>query len=353
MLHVTDIATPVKNKSRKKTIITTIVGLVIMVAIFAVLFPHFADYKQALQQLAEMPSIWIAALVLAGIINIAVYPVTALAAIPHIGYRAAFVERQAGFLVSNIIPGGGAVAVGTQYGILARYGVSTASAAAAVSADAVWTYLLTLGFPSIAVVLLVIEGRSTAGFALAAVIGLAVVIVSLIVIIMTLRSEEGAQRIARFAQRPVSAVYRRFKRNAPDLSSVLLEFHQHASAMVATRWRQLTITNLAAQLTPMLVLWCALAGLGAYPDPLTLVEIFAAYSVALLLTSFPITPGGLGTVDAALVALLVAFGVDSSTAIAADLVWRIVWFLPQLLVGLGAIGLYWWDRRKDAGRGLV
>lgn len=350
---MTDIATPVKNKSRKKTIITTIVGLVIMVAIFAVLFPHFADYKQALQQLAEMPSIWIAALVLAGIINIAVYPVTALAAIPHIGYRAAFVERQAGFLVSNIIPGGGAVAVGTQYGILARYGVSTASAAAAVSADAVWTYLLTLGFPSIAVVLLVIEGRSTAGFALAAGIGLAVVIVSLIVIIMTLRSEEGALRIARFVQRPVSAVYSRIKRNAPDLSSVLLEFHQHASAMVATRWRQLTITNLAAQLTPMLVLWCALAGLGAYPDPLTLVEIFAAYSVALLLTSFPITPGGLGTVDAALVALLVAFGVDSSTAIAADLVWRIVWFLPQLLVGLGAIGLYWWDRRKDAGRGLV
>ena len=350
---MTDIATPVKNKSRKKTIITTIVGLVIMVAIFAVLFPQFADYKQALQQLAEMPNIWIAALVLAGIINIAVYPVTALAAIPHIGYRAAFVERQAGFLVSNIIPGGGAVAVGTQYGILARYGVSTASAAAAVSADAVWTYLLTLGFPSIAVVLLVIEGRSTAGFALAAGIGLAVVIVSLIVIIMTLRSEDGALRIARFAQRPVSAVYRRFKRNAPDLSSVLLEFHQHASAMVATRWRQLTITNLAAQLTPMLVLWCALAGLGAYPDPLTLVEIFAAYSVALLLTSFPITPGGLGTVDAALVALLVAFGVDSSTAIAADLVWRIVWFLPQLLVGLGAIGLYWWDRRKDAGRGLV
>ena len=353
MLPVTDLAIPTKKKSRKKTIITTIVGLVIMVAIFAVLFPHFADYQQAFTQLAEMPNIWIAALIIAGLVNIVVYPFTALAAIPHIGYRAAFVERQAGFLVSNIIPGGGAVAVGTQYGILARYGVSTASAAAAVSADAVWTYLLTLGFPSIAVVLLVIEGRSTAGFALAAGIGLAVVIVSLVVIIMTLRSEEGAMRIARLAQRPVSAIYRRFKRTAPDLSSVLLEFHNHASAMVATRWRQLTVTNLAAQLAPMLVLLCALAGLGAYPDPLTLVEIFAAYSVALLLTSFPITPGGLGTVDAALVALLVAFGVDSSTAIAADLVWRIVWFLPQLLVGLGAIGLYWWDRRKDAGRGLV
>ena len=352
MSPVSDVAPP-PRESRKKVIVTTVIGLVIMIAIFAFLFPHLADYRQALKQLADMPNIWIAALIGAGIINIVIYPITALAAIPHIGYRAAFVERQAGFLVSNIIPGGGAVAVGTQYAILARYGVSTASAAAAVSADAVWTYLLTLGFPSIAVVLLVIEGRSTAGFTLAAGIGLAAVIVSLIVIITTLRSEEGAVRVARFAQRPVSAVYRKFKRNAPDLSTVLLEFHHHASTMVATRWRQLTVTNLAAQLTPLLVLWCALAGLGAYPDPLTLVEIFAAYSVALLLTSFPITPGGLGTVDAALVALLVAFGVDSSTAIAADLVWRIVWFLPQLLVGLGAMGIYWWDRRKDANRVLV
>jgi uncharacterized protein (TIRG00374 family) len=350
-LVVSDIAAP-PRRSRKKTIITTLVGLAIMVAIFAFLFPHLADYQEALTKLGEMPNIWIAALAAAGILNIAIYPFTAIAAIPKLGYRAAFVDRQAGFLVSNIIPGGGAVAVGTQYAILARYGVSAAAAAAAVSADAVWTYLLTLGFPSIAVVLLVIEGRSTAGFMTAAIIGLIVVIISLMVIVTTLRSEAGAIRIAHLAQRPVSAVMRRFKRPAPDLSSILLEFHHHASAMVSTRWRQLTITNLAAQLAPLLVLWLALIGLGAFPEPLTIVEIFAAYSVALLLTSFPITPGGLGTVDAALVALLVSFGVDSSTAIAADLVWRIVWFLPQLLVGAGAMGIYWWDRRKDEHRSL-
>ncbi len=63
---------------------------------------------------------------------------------------------------------------------------------------------------------------------------------------------------------------------------------------------------------------------------------------------FPLTPGGLGTVDAALVALLVGFGADSSTALAADLIWRLVWFLPQLLVGLVAMGIYRWDRRRAA-----
>ena len=96
-----------------------------------------------------------------------------------------------------------------------------------------------------------------------------------------------------------------------------------------------------------LVLLAALAGLGAFPKPLTLIEVFAAYSIALLLTMFPLTPGGLGTADAALVALLTGFGASSSTALAADLIWRLVWFLPQLLVGLAAYGIYRLDRRKQ------
>lgn len=340
------------RKSRKRQIITAIVGLVIMVAIFAFLFPRLSDYENALTQLREMPAMWLWLTIAAGLFNILVYPLTTDAALPGIGYRAAFVNRQAGFLVSNILPGGGAIAVGTQYAILAKYGVSNARAAAAVAADAVWTYLLTLGFPAIAVALLVIEGRSTAGYIVTAVIGLVVVIASIIVIAIVLRSPDGARKVAAFLQRPVDAVMRRIRRPSPDITDRLVEFNEHASAMVQSRWKQLTITNLVAQLAPMLVLWFALIGLGAFPQPLTIIEIFAAYSIALILTSFPITPGGLGTVDAALVGLLVAFGVDSSTAIAADLVWRLVWFLPQLLVGLGAFGLYWWDRRRDARRSV-
>lgn len=336
-----------KRPSRTRAIVTAIIGLVIMVAIFAFLFPELANYQQALTKVASLPPAWIAVLAAACIVNILVFPITAIAAIPGLGYRAAFVNRQAGFLVSNVIPGGGAVAVGTQYAILARYGVSNTLAAAAVSADAVWAYLLTLGFPAVAVALLVAEGRSTAGFMTAAIIGLIVVILSVIAISIILRSEDGAHRVARLLQRPAGAAMRVLKRPAPDLDAKLMEFHHHASVMVESRWKQLTMTNLAAQITPLLVLWAALAGLGAYPAPLTLIEIFAAYSIALLLTSFPITPGGLGTVDAALVGLLVAFGLDSSIAIAADLIWRLVWFLPQLLVGLGAFGVYWWDRRRD------
>jgi uncharacterized protein (TIRG00374 family) len=106
---------------------------------------------------------------------------------------------------------------------------------------------------------------------------------------------------------------------------------------VARKWWPLTLSNVAAQTTPFLVLVCALAGIGALPERISLIEAFAAYSAAILLTSFPLTPGGLGTVDAALIALLVAFGASGPEAAAADVIWRLVWFLPQLLVGAGAV----------------
>ena len=331
-----------------KKAVTMLIGIAVMVAVFAFLFPQFAHYEQAFERVRDMAPIWIVALVAAGLLNIAIYPLTAIAAIPHIGYGPAFVERQSGFLISNIVPGGGAFAVGTQYAILSRYGISGQMAAAAVSADAIWTYLLTLGFPSIAVVLLVVDGRSTAGYTTIAAVGALVVVLSVIGVWLVLRSEDSARKLARWLTPLATRIWGLFKKEPPDLESILVEFNRHASALVSKRWPQLTVTNLAAQLAPMLVLWIALIGMDAFPKPLTLVEIFAAYSIALILTSFPITPGGLGTVDAALVALLTAFGADSATAVAADLVWRLVWFLPQLIVGAGAFAWNGWEMRRHA-----
>ncbi|MBI1350289.1 MAG: flippase-like domain-containing protein [Actinomycetales bacterium] len=336
------------RSSRRRTIIGAVVSIAILALVFLFLFPRLADYGEALEQIQAMPPIWILALVAASLVNIVVYPFTEIAAIPGLAYRAAFMSRQAAFTVSNIVPGGGAVAVATQYSILAGYRVSPAQAAAAVSADGAWTYLITLGAPSIAVGLLLIEGDSIAGFAVAAIVGLVIVIASIAAITAILRSESGARRLASWVQPLADRLFRLVHKQAPDLTDALVTFHTHASSMVGERWRSLTVTNVAAQFAPMLVLLAALSALGAFPTPLTLIEVFAAYSIALLLTMFPLTPGGLGTVDAALVALLVGFGVDSSTALAADLIWRVVWFLPQLLVGLVALGIYRWDRRRQS-----
>ena len=75
---------------------------------------------------------------------------------------------------------------------------------------------------------------------------------------------------------------------------------------------------------------------------LTAAEAFAAFAISRLGTMIPLTPGGLGTVDAALTALLVAFGLDQNDALAATLVWRACSWVPQVFLGVGTF--LWWRR---------
>lgn len=321
------------HMSRRRIIVTAAIGVVIIVAVFLLVFPEFGSYQEALTELGEMSAWWAAALIIAGLLNLFLYPFTVLVSVDGLTYWQGFVERQVGFLISSAVPGGGVFAVGAQYRILSRYGVTGPLCAAAVAADAVWTYLLTLGLPALGVVLLVLDGRSAAGFITVSALGLLIVAVSIVVIVVVLRSEAGAERVGHLGERLVAPLMHKLRRPTPKLTRALRRFRRQAHDLVSQRWKKLTLTNFVAQTTPCLVLICALGGLGGFEGDLSLAEVFAAYSIAILLVSLPVTPGGLGTVDAALVAMLTAFGLPGSLAVAADLMWRLVWYLPQILVG--------------------
>jgi uncharacterized protein (TIRG00374 family) len=71
---------------------------------------------------------------------------------------------------------------------------------------------------------------------------------------------------------------------------------------------------------------------------------FAAFALARLASFIPVTPGGLGTVDAGLTASLVAFGATKTDALAATLLWRASSWIPQVL--LGVVTLIIWRVRS-------
>jgi uncharacterized protein (TIRG00374 family) len=55
-------------------------------------------------------------------------------------------------------------------------------------------------------------------------------------------------------------------------------------------------------------------------------------------------PGGLGTADAAITAILVGFGAANNDALAAVMVWRALTYFPQVIIGIGTFLYY---RRKQ------
>jgi uncharacterized protein (TIRG00374 family) len=74
----------------------------------------------------------------------------------------------------------------------------------------------------------------------------------------------------------------------------------------------------------------ALRATGSHPRPSL---VLLAYAVAGIIALLPITPGGLGIVEASLTGMLVLAGVDSGNAFLATLTYRLAAYWLPLLAG--------------------
>jgi uncharacterized protein (TIRG00374 family) len=333
-------------------VVSATITVVVLVVVFVGIFPKVADYSEAWSSIQQMPTAYVVALVVATMVNVAVYVWPMQAALPGLGYGPGFVVRQTSFAISNAVPAGGAVGLGVQYGMLDSYGFGAGAAASAIAIVSVFNVFATLVMPVLGVVALLASGAVKGSYVLVAAIGVVAIGVALVAFAVVLRSEGGARTVGRWADRLVNPLTRRLARGRTiDLSGKLLDFRTSVVGVMQTRWLLVTLSTLLLQLTSWAILVLALRGLQAGADGVgvTWTEALAAFSFARVASFIPITPGGLGTVDAALAALLTGFGATSSQALAADLVWRAASYVPQVL--LGALTFLWWrltaTRRKE------
>jgi putative heme transporter len=122
-----------------------------------------------------------------------------------------------------------------------------------------------------------------------------------------------------------------------------VKFRNRTIDLVGHRWISITVWSLVSHLSLYAVLLVALRDVGVSDAEVGWAEVLAVFAFARLVTAIPITPGGAGLVEAALIAGLVGAGGDSSQVAAAVLIFRaLTWALP-ILVGIGCY--VWWRRQ--------
>ncbi|MGI9577539.1 MAG: lysylphosphatidylglycerol synthase transmembrane domain-containing protein, partial [Microthrixaceae bacterium] len=327
-----------KAKFGKQQIIATVVTLLVLVLVFFVVFPKFADYSQAWDAIQNMSVGSLVALIAVTIFLIIAYVWPYQAALPGLKYRPGFMVRQTSFMISNSIPAGGAFGIGVQYAMLHQQGFTPAVSTTAIGITSVWNTFVTLTFPVIAVVLLLITGQATGSAFLAAAAGVVIVGAMIGGFAWALSSESRARGLGELGNRIVRWGARLIKKDdfEPTLDSGLVNFRESTVDVIKDRWRLITGTNTLQQFLQFLILFIALIGIGSVgTDGVTFAEAFAAFALSRLATFIPVTPGGLGTVDAAMTALLVTAGASESDALAAVLVWRALTYFPQIFIGIG------------------
>jgi uncharacterized protein (TIRG00374 family) len=335
-------APPPEKSSKTKTIVGGIITLIVLVLVFGIVLPQFGDYDQAWAAIQAMSAVALGILFLMTVFNIIAYVLPYQAALPTLKYKPAFLIRQTSFMISNVIPMGGAFGIAVQYGMLSFYGIGPGEATAGIGIVSAWNTFVTLSLPIFAAVGLVLIGQAQGvAFAVAA-IGLVAVVAVVLLVAAILRSPETARKVGEWGDRAVAWAYGLFKKT-PTFSVVdeVLKFRNSTVDVVSQGWLRITGTSYLQQFMQFLILWAAIFAIqGGSNAPVTFLEAFAAFAFGRLTTFIPLPPGGLGTTDAAITGILVGFGAANNDALAAVMVWRALTYFPQVFIGIGTYLYY-------------
>lgn len=245
-----------------------------------------------------------------------------------VAVRASFV----GTAVGRTLPGGNAAALALNVTALRSAGVDPTRGATGLAASGLLSSLVLAGLLPIAA-LVNLAGGGTGGRVLG-VAGLVVAVAVAWVVVVTARGRPEA--FGRVAGRLARSVARGPLRRRLDPDAVAVTVAHAAGAVRALTLRPAVLRRAAAWAAGNWLLdVAALAVVAATVGRGTaLTALLLAYVVAQVVAAVPLTPGGVGVVEATMVSALVASGAPAAAATATVLGWRLVSHWLPIPVGL-------------------
>jgi uncharacterized protein (TIRG00374 family) len=250
-------------------------------------------------------------------------------------------SQLAGNALSKVAPGGGAMGAALQYRMLVQAGLPGRQAIAGLTAANLLAFAMVLAMPVLAVPA-ILRGGVSRDLLEAAAVGVAV-FVALFALGALLIVYDGALA---WVGRAVQNVRNRLRRRSEPLERLPDRLLRERNRIVGTfgeRWTRALAATSGRWALDYATLLAALAAVGAQPRPSL---VLLAFCAAQVLTQIPVTPGGLGFVEAGLTAMLTLAGVSAGAAVLATFAYRLVSYWLPLPVGLAAFG--WHARRYRA-----
>jgi uncharacterized protein (TIRG00374 family) len=238
--------------------------------------------------------------------------------------------------ITLIMPGGAAVGAAVQFRMLATSGEDTSSTVGGLAAFSLLGVGGILALPAFALPVILLGAPTSRGLVNAAILG-AIGFVAFAAFGAVLLAYDAPLRWAgRTAQRVRNWVLRK-RPPLEGLDQTLLSERNEIRAVLGRQWWQALLLSAGRLAFDYLTLLFALRATGSHPRPSL---VLVAYAIAGLLGMIPLTPGGLGIVEAGLTGLLVLAEVNSSQAVLATLTYRIASYWVPLLAGPIAYGLF-------------
>lgn len=324
----------------KRRILLRVVMLLFAGVSIYLLLPSLVEIFSSWPQLRRIEPLWMALAVFFEVMSAVAYWALQRIAFRTRSWFAVGTSQLAGSAAGKVVPGGGAAASALQYRILVRSGIPPDRVASGVAASWAATTAAALALPVLALIAAIPGAAVPEGLRNVAFLGGGVFVVLALVGVPAFVSDRPVRWLAGGVRAAAGVIGKRDR--VAGLHGRLL----HQRDAIRDAFSQHPLLALLAAVGKWgfdyAALLCVLASLSLRPEPALVLLAFAAAS---LLGMIPVTPGGLGFVEAGLTGLLVLAGVGAADAAVATLAYRLVSFWLPLPIG----ALAWWVARRHYG----
>jgi uncharacterized membrane protein YbhN (UPF0104 family) len=322
--------------------IKRIVGLVLCALVLYGVAPAVLSVLDSWPQVVDIDAYWFAAMIAAQVLSWAGMWLLQRLAVDARSWWPVVTSQLASGAFGRVVPGGAAAAGALQYGMLVQAGVSPSLAGIGIGAASIVVLATLAALPLFALPAILLGVAVPTRLSQAALVGGVVFLVLLAAGATLLASDRAVLGVGRLWIR-VGTKLRPRKPPPPDLPERWRDERDLVRRAFGRRWWEAVAGAAGRWLFDWLTLLTALAAVGQHPRP-TLVLL--AFCAAQLLAQIPVTPGGLGFVEAGLTATLALCGVPAGDAVLATFAYRL--FTYWLPLPLGLAGALLFRRRYSA-----
>ena len=295
---------------------------------YAVL-PQLTGSSAAWRQLSGVQARWLWAALALEVASLAAYAALTRALLPRPGrpsFRHLLAIDLATMGISHVVPAGSAVGLGLGYRLLTAAGVRGPAAVSTKAVQAVGSAVVLNLLLWVALIVSVAQNGAGSGYGLVAVLGAVLMAGVALLLVLLLR---GGKRVAAAVARTLARLPK-VSENAVRGGLTAVVDHLRGLTSDPRLLAAATAWAAANWLLDAAALWACLHAFGSALGP---AGLFVAYGVAAVVAALPVTPGGLGVVEASLIPALVAAGAPHEAAVLGVLAWRALTFLLPIPVG--------------------
>ncbi|HEU0054854.1 MAG TPA: YbhN family protein [Longimicrobium sp.] len=183
---------------------------------------------------------------------------------------------------------------------------------------------------------LLLAGRVTLAMGITFGLSFGLLLAVAVTLLWATRHRDGAKRLAWRLQCRVARLRRRPEPEAEQSGATLDRLYDAFHVLKTRGWKGPVIGAILGVLFDMTAMGLLFLAAG---HPLSPGKLLAGYAFPLLIGKVAVVPGGLGVVEATMIALYSGFGVPTATAVTVVLAFRVIAFWMPNLLGFGIIPL--------------